>query len=77
MKTKIVLWLIWLIFIIYTLWLAPLDQPGNLTLLEKLIKLQWSEVNPIIAVIFSLMGVWPMIYASFLFIDERTQNISA
>ncbi|MBE9168705.1 DUF2834 domain-containing protein [Pleurocapsales cyanobacterium LEGE 06147] len=77
MSTKIVLWLVWLVFVAYTLLLAPLDQPGNITLLEKLIKLQWSDVNPIIAVIFSLMGVWPMIYASFMFIDDRTQKILA
>ncbi|ACK73429.1 conserved hypothetical protein [Gloeothece citriformis PCC 7424] len=77
MNTKIILWLIWVIFITYTLWLAPLDQPGNLTLVEKLIKLEWADLNAIIPVIFSLMGVWPLIYASFMFIDERTQPISA
>ncbi|SRR5579883_1613417 len=77
MGTKIVLWLIWLVFVAYTLLLAPLDQLGNLTLIEKLVKLQWMDINPILAAIFSLMGVWPMIYASLLLIDERMQDISA
>jgi hypothetical protein len=77
MGTKIVLWLIWLVFVAYTLLLTPLDQPGNLMLIEKLVKLQWMDINPILAAIFSLMGVWPMIYASLLLIDERTQDISA
>ncbi|MBD2314995.1 DUF2834 domain-containing protein [Desertifilum sp. FACHB-1129] len=77
MGSKITLWLIWLIFVAYTLLLSPLEQPGTLTTIEKLIKLDWSEINPILATIFSLMGVWPMIYASLLFVDERSQDISA
>lgn len=77
MNTKIVLWLVWLIFTTYTLLIAPLDQPGVLTLMEKLIKFELSDINPIVVSIFWLMGVWPMIYAGFLFIDERTQKISA
>jgi hypothetical protein len=77
MGTKIVLWLVWLVFVAYTLLLAPLDQPGTLTLIEKLIKLEWADINPILAAIFSFMGVWPMIYASLIFIDERMQDISA
>jgi hypothetical protein len=58
MQTKIVLWFVWLVFVAYTLLLAPLDQPGTLTLIEKLVKLQWVDINPILAGIFSLMGVW-------------------
>ncbi|WP_013323294.1 hypothetical protein [Gloeothece verrucosa] len=77
MKTKIVLWLVWLIFTAYTLLISPLDHPGVLTLMEKLIKFQISDINAFVVSIFWLMGVWPMIYAGFLFIDERTQNISA
>uniref|UniRef100_A0ACD5H0N2 Uncharacterized protein n=1 Tax=Desertifilum tharense IPPAS B-1220 TaxID=1781255 RepID=A0ACD5H0N2_9CYAN len=57
MGSKITLWLIWLIFVAYTLLLSPLEQPGTLTTIEKLIKLDWSEINPILATIFSLMGV--------------------
>jgi hypothetical protein len=77
MGTKIVLSLVWLVFVSYTLLLAPLDQPGTLTLIEKLVKLQWADINPILAALFSLMGVWPMIYACLMFIDERMQDIPA
>jgi hypothetical protein len=77
MKTKMFLWLLWAIFIAYTLLLAPLDQPGTLTVIEKMIKLQLEGINPYLVTVFALMGVWPMVYACFLFIDERTQNISA
>jgi uncharacterized membrane protein len=48
MDTKIVLWLVLLVFVGYTLLLAPLDQPGTLTLIEKLVKLQWVDINPIL-----------------------------
>ena len=77
MGTKIVLWLVWAGFTAYTLLLAPLDQPGTLTLIEKLVKLQWADINAILAALFSLMGVWPMIYASLMFIDARMQDIPA
>jgi len=69
--------LLWATFIAYTLLLAPLDQPGTLTVMEKMLKLQLEGINPYLATIFALMGVWPMVYACLLFIDEKTQNISA
>ena len=77
MKTKMFLWLLWAIFIAYTLLLAPLDRPGTLTVIEKMLKLQLEGINPYLVTIFALMGVWPMVYACLLFIDEKTQNISA
>jgi hypothetical protein len=77
MKTKMFLWLLWAIFIAYTLLLAPLDRPGTLTVIEKMLKLQLEGINPYLVTVFALMGVWPMVYACLLFIDERTQNISA
>lgn len=69
--------LLWATFIAYTLLLAPLDQPGTLTVIEKMLKFQLEGINPYLATVFALMGVWPMVYACFLLIDEKTQNISA
>jgi len=77
MGRKIVLWLVWAAFIAYTLLLAPLDQPGTLTLIEKLVTLQLEGINPYVVTLFSLMGVWPLLYACLMFIDERMQDISA
>ena len=77
MGRKILLWLLWVGFIIYVLLLAPLDQPGTLTYIRKLLTLQWAALNPFAAVLFSLMGVWPMIYAGLMFIDSRGQSIPA
>jgi hypothetical protein len=68
---------VWVGFIAYTLLLAPLDQPGTLTLIEKLVRLQLAGINPYVVTLFSLMGVWPMVYACLMFIDERMQDISA
>jgi hypothetical protein len=77
MILKFILWLVWVGFIAYTLLLAPLDQPGTLTLIEKLVRLQLAGINPYVVTLFSLMGVWPIVYACLMFIDERMQDISA
>lgn len=77
MGRKIVLWLIWVAFIAYTLLMTPLEQPGTLTLIEKLVKLQWADINAFVVTLFSLMGVWPLVYACLMFIDDRMQDISA
>ncbi len=77
MGRKIGLWLVWAGFIAYTLSLAPLDQPGTLTTIGKLVTLQLADINPYVVTLFSLMGVWPMVYACLMFIDERMQDISA
>ncbi len=77
MGRKIVLWLVWIAFVAYTLLLAPLEQPGTLTLVEKLVTLQWAGINPFVITLFSLMGIWPLVYACLIFIDSRMQDIPA
>lgn len=77
MARKVVLWLIWATFIAYTLSLAPLDQPGTLTTIGKLVTFHLEGINPYVITLFSLMGVWPMVYACLMFIDEQMQDIPA
>jgi len=77
MGRKVALFLIWIGFVSYVIWLAPLDQPDTWPLVKKLLTLQWGKVNAIIPVIFSLMGVWPMIYACLMFADGRMQKFRA
>jgi hypothetical protein len=77
MYRKIALSFIWTGFVAYTLQLAPLDQPDTWPLVQKLLTLQWGEINAIIPAIFLLMGVWPMIYACLMFADGRMQKIPA
>jgi hypothetical protein len=52
MGTKLLLFLVWVVFIAYTGFLAPLDRPGTLTLMEKMLEFQWAGINPIIIAIF-------------------------
>ncbi|HEY9725097.1 MAG TPA: DUF2834 domain-containing protein [Chroococcales cyanobacterium] len=77
MGRKLALFLMWAGFVAYVLWLAPLDRSDTWPLVKKLLTLQWGKVNAIIPAIFSLMGVWPMIYACLMFPDGRMQNFRA
>ncbi|WP_414551133.1 hypothetical protein [Anabaena sp. CCY 0017] len=76
MKRKLALWILWVGFIAYLVFLAPpfhLDE--TLALLKNLLTLQWANINPIILSLFSLVGIWLLIYSSVLFIDGRMQQI--
>jgi hypothetical protein len=76
MGRKITLWLIWAGFIAYVLLLAPpIHLLETLTLLKKILTVQWADINPIILSLFSLIGVWILIYSCLLFIDGRMQKI--
>lgn len=76
MTVKLALWLIWAGFIAYILLLAPpLHLDETLTLLKNILTIQWSQINPIILSLFSLVGIWLFIYSSLLFIDGRMQWI--
>ena len=75
MSRKIALWLLWAGFIAYVLLLAPPITPDTLRLITNILTGQWAEVNPIILSIFSLVGIWILIYSCLLFIDGRMQKI--
>lgn len=77
MNRKVALWLLWVGFIAYILLLAPpLHLQETLTLLKNIFTLQWLAINPIILSLFSLVGIWLLIYSGLLFIDGRMQRIS-
>lgn len=76
MGRKITLWLIWAGFIADVLLLGPpIHLQETLTLLKKILTVQWVDVNPIILSLFALIGVWILIYSCLLFIDGRMQKI--
>ena len=76
MSRKIILWLLWAGFIAYVLFVAPpLHLEETLTLLKNIFTLNWAEINPIVLSLFSLVGIWLLIYGGLLFIDGRTQWI--
>lgn len=74
---KIALWLLWLGFILYIFFLAPPPQPSTVILLKNLFTGNWTEINPIILSLFSLVGIWLLIYSCLIFIDGRMQKIPA
>lgn len=76
MNQKLLLWLLWVSFIVYLLLLAPpFNWEFTKLLLIKLLTLQWSAINPVILSLFSLIGVWILIYSSLLFFDGRMQTL--
>lgn len=66
MVRKLGLWTIWLGFIIYVFWFAPPLQP---TLPQLL--------NPVVISLFSMVGIWLLIYSCLIFADGRMQRIPA
>ncbi|MBD2447581.1 hypothetical protein H6G76_10440 [Nostoc sp. FACHB-152] len=76
MTKKLILWLIWIGFISYiVLFAPPLHIEETLTLLKNIVTFNWAEINPIILSLFSLVGIWLLIYSGLLFIDGRMQWI--
>ncbi|MER3494600.1 MAG: hypothetical protein C4323_21500 [Mastigocladus sp. ERB_26_2] len=71
---KIALWLLWFGFIVYLVWFAPpLHLADTIALLKNILTLNWTEVNPVILSLFSLVGIWLFIYCGLLFFDGRMQ----
>jgi hypothetical protein len=77
MSRKIILLFIWISFTAYTLWLAPLDRPYTWFVAQKLLTLQWQELNAVIPALFWLMGIWSMIYGCMMLADGRSQKFRA
>jgi hypothetical protein len=77
MAKKIALGLLWIGFISYAFLFAPPEQPDTAILIQNLINGKLDGINPAIIALFNLMGIWPAIYSSILFIDGRMQKIWA
>jgi hypothetical protein len=76
MNQKLFFWVLWISFIVYLLLLAPsFNWELTKSLIVRLLTLQWNEINPVIFSLFSLIGVWILIYSSLLFFDGRMQSI--
>jgi hypothetical protein len=77
MLRSISIWLVWISFTSYAFFFAPPNQPDTFDLILDLSTGNWQDINPLIISLFNLMGVLPMIYACFLFIDGKGQKIWA
>ena len=76
MNQKLPLWVLWASFIVYLLLLAPpFHWELTKSLIIRLLTLQWNAINPVIFSLFSLVGVWILIYSSLLFFDGRMQPL--
>lgn len=77
MERKLVLWLVWLGFVVYVLLFAPPLQPDTFQPIQTLIAGRMPGINPAIASLFSLIGIWVLIYSCLIFVDGRMQQLPA
>lgn len=77
MKRKLLLWLIWASFIVYVLLFAPPLQPDTFQPIETLLAGQLPWINPVVISLFSLVGIWLLIYSALVFPDGRMQRLPA
>lgn len=74
---RALLWLIWGGFIIYVLLFAPPLQPDTLQPLQTLLSGKIPLINPVIVSLFSMVGIWLLIYSCLIFADGRMQRLPA
>lgn len=74
---KAALWLLWIGFIVYILTLAPPVQSDTFWPVRSLLSGQFPLVNPVMVSLFSMVGIWLLIYSAVIFADGRMQRWSA
>ncbi|MDX2228713.1 MAG: hypothetical protein NW220_03690 [Leptolyngbyaceae cyanobacterium bins.349] len=77
MTRQLGLWLVWAGFILYVLLFSPPLQPDTLQPLQTLISGKMPLLNPVIISLFSLVGIWLLIYSCLIFADGRMQALPA
>ncbi|MBD0267366.1 MAG: DUF2834 domain-containing protein [Cyanobacteria bacterium Co-bin8] len=68
---------LWISVLVYAFVLAPPNQPGTADLIVRLSVGDWDGINPAVSALFSVMGIWPMIYAAIALIDGHQQQAKA
>ncbi|GAB4241464.1 MAG: hypothetical protein Kow00121_67570 [Elainellaceae cyanobacterium] len=77
MERRLILWLIWLGFIVYVLLFAPPLQPDTFQPIQTLLTGHLPAINPVIIALFSMVGIWILIYSCLIFADGRMQPLPA
>lgn len=77
MLRQVTFWLLWIGFVTYAFVFAPPDSPNTFELIKDLSTGNWQGINPLIVTLFNIMGILPMMYGCFIFIDARNQKIPA
>lgn len=68
---------LWLGFVIYAMFMAPPSTPETGEMIRQLLTGAWTNLNPGVVVLFNLMGLWPVIYASLALTDGVDQAFPA
>jgi hypothetical protein len=74
---SVLLAILWISFSIYAFVFAPPDSPDTLDLIIKLSSGQFDGVNPLVANLFNIMGILPLMYCCLLYCDGRGQKLPA
>ncbi|MEQ9624646.1 DUF2834 domain-containing protein [Coleofasciculus chthonoplastes] len=77
MLRQLSFWILWVSFLAYAFLFAPPQQPDTFDLITNLSTGNWDGINPLIIALFNIMGILPLAYACFVFIDGRGQKIPA
>lgn len=68
---------LWLGFVTYGMLLSPSGTSETLDVVRQLSTGQWAGLNPVVVVLFNVMGLWPVIYASLALSDGCDQRLPA
>lgn len=74
---QIGLWILWVSFIVYIIQFAPPIQSDTFQPLQTLLSGQIPFINPVHISLFSMIGIWLLIYSCLIFADGRMQRIRA
>ncbi len=77
MLRKLGLWTIWFGFIVYVFLVAPPLRSNLLQPIQTLLSGQLPLLNPVVISLFSMVGIWLLIYSCLIFADGRMQQIPA
>lgn len=67
-QLKSIMLAIWLLFIVYAFFLAPIKE-GDIDYLTQILTMD--APDPMLVAVFSLLGVWPMVFAILLVTEDR------
>jgi len=77
MARSLILWLIWVGFILYLVLLAPPLPADTFQPLRSLLAGELPTINPVVLSLFSLVGIWLLVYSCLIFVDGRMQPLPA
>lgn len=77
MLRRLILWTIAIGFLAYVFLLSPPLTVNLLEPLQTLLKGQIPSLNPVTISLFSMIGIWLLIYSCLIFPDGRMQKLSA